>query len=131
MASAPSGSRPLSPHLSIYRFHFSMALSILHRAAGVAVSGFLVVLIAWLWTAAYSEECFIWMNDMLSSTLGQAALVAASFVFFFKLATGIRHLWWDTGRGFAPKAIDRSGRMAIAFAILATALTWALVWEIV
>jgi len=52
MSTSPS-SRPLSPHLSIYRFHFSMALSILHRASGVALIGALMAFILWLWAAAY------------------------------------------------------------------------------
>jgi succinate dehydrogenase / fumarate reductase cytochrome b subunit len=130
MASTPQSSRPLSPHLSIYRFHFSMALSILHRAAGVAVAGMLVILIAWIWAAAYSDACFNAIQSALVSLPGQVVLVAASFVFYFKLATGLRHLLWDTGRAFEKRDIDRTGVAAILFSIAATALTWAIVWEV-
>ncbi len=120
----PSSSRPLSPHLSVYRFHFSMALSILHRASGVAMTGALIIFIAWLWTAAYDAESFDCITGLLRTPVGIALSVAASFVFFFKCATGLRHLWWDTGRGFAISSIDTSGRLAIFGAVLLTALTW-------
>jgi len=131
MASSPHASRPLSPHLSIYRFHLSMVLSITHRIASMVVSGLVALVIVWLWAAAYSEPCFAALHDITSSTIGQGALVLASFVFFLKLGTGMRHLVWDTGAGFRLPWVGGSGRAAIAFAILATALTWAIVWEVI
>lgn len=129
MASHDTGaSRPLSPHISIYRFHFSMALSILHRAAGVAMTGALILFIGWLWSAAYDGEWFDCISDLLRSTLGMVVLGLASFVFYFKFATGLRHLWWDTGRGFALKSIDTSGILAIVFTVVMTGLTWGFVY---
>ena len=124
----PVASRPLSPHLSVYRFHFSMAMSILHRIAGVAMTGALVLFIAWLWAAAYDAELFDCFSALLRSTFGIIVLVAASFVFYFKFATGLRHLWWDTGRGFAIKQIDASAVLAVAFTIIMTAVTWGFVY---
>ncbi|MBA4275039.1 MAG: succinate dehydrogenase, cytochrome b556 subunit [Alphaproteobacteria bacterium] len=129
MASNDTGaSRPLSPHLSIYRFHFSMALSILHRASGVAMTGALVLFIVWLWAAAYDGSLFESISDILRSTLGMILLALTSFVFYFKFATGLRHLWWDTGRGFALKSIDTSGVLAIIFTVFMTGLTWGFVY---
>lgn len=124
----PSASRPLSPHLSVYRFHFSMALSILHRAAGCAMTGALVLFILWLWAVAYDAELFDCLSRLLRSTPGMVVLVAATFVFYFKMGTGLRHLWWDTGRGFALKSIDTSGVLAILFTLVMTALTWGFVF---
>lgn len=129
MSSSDSGaSRPLSPHLSIYRFHLSMALSILHRAAGMALFGALLLFILWLWSAAYDAELFDCLSGLLRTPVGIAVLVAASFVFYFKFATGMRHLWWDTGRGFALKSLDKSGYFTIAFTFIMTALTWGIVY---
>ena len=123
-------SRPLSPHLSVYRFHLSMALSIFHRIAGVAVAGMLALFVCYIWAAAYSDACFTAMQSFLASLPGQVMLVAASAVFYFKFASGLRHLWWDTGRGFSIPSLDASARLIIAFTLVATALTWAIVWEI-
>lgn len=131
MASAQPPSRPLSPHLDIYRFHFSMALSILHRVASMAVLGMVVILIAWLWAAAYSPECFEGLSTLIATPIGQVLLLLASFVFYFKLASGLRHLIWDAGYAFERRQIDRTGRLAIAFAVIATAFTWAIVWEVI
>ena len=45
-------SRPLSPHLGIYRFMYTMATSIAHRITGIVLSAGLVVLVGWLFAAA-------------------------------------------------------------------------------
>lgn len=116
--------RPLSPHLSIYRFHFSMALSILHRIAGVALVAALIGVVIWVYAAAYAPDLFEYMARFMSSTLGMILISAGTFVFYFKMFTGLRHLWWDTGRGFEKSAIDTSGKLAILFTLIATGITW-------
>jgi succinate dehydrogenase / fumarate reductase, cytochrome b subunit len=129
MSEPESGvSRPLSPHLSVYRFHTSMALSILHRVAGVAMTGALVLFIIWLAAAAYNADMFESFSALLKTPVGMVILAAASFVFFFKCAAGIRHLWWDTGHGFAIKSVDRSGIIVILFTLIMTGLTWGFVY---
>jgi succinate dehydrogenase / fumarate reductase, cytochrome b subunit len=104
-----------------------MALSILHRATGVALIGALMAIILWLWAAAYDSVLFYSLNTLLQSKAGMALLAVATAVFYFKCATGLRHLWWNTGRGFQLKSIDATGVAAIGFTVIATALTWAFV----
>ncbi len=120
--------RPLSPHLSIYRFHSSMALSILHRIAGVAMTGALVLFIVWLAAAAYDADLFETFTALLKTPFGMVVLALASFVFYFKFAAGMRHLWWDTGRGFAITSIDKSSVLVILFTLIMTGLTWGFVY---
>jgi succinate dehydrogenase / fumarate reductase cytochrome b subunit len=48
---------------------------------------------------------------------------------FYHLAAGVRHLVWDTGRGFEPKTADMTGIVAITFGIVAAAATWAVAWK--
>ena len=54
-------SRPLSPHLQIYRWQLTSVLSILHRLAGMALLGFIVGVVAWLFIlnqGPHSYDCF-------------------------------------------------------------------------
>lgn len=116
--------RPLSPHLGIYRWKLHMALSILHRATGVGMALSAPVLALWLWAAAYSPECFDGLTAFFKSLLGQLLLFGWSFAFFYHLGNGIRHLFWDTGRGFELKTVTKSGIVVIVFALVMTAATW-------
>ena len=116
--------RPLSPHLSIYRWPISMVLSILHRATGVTMSIGLVVLAAWLMQAAAGPEAYLRFTTTMSGFIGKLLLAGWSFAFFFHAANGVRHLAWDTGRGFDKRHADRSAWIVVGFAVLATAAFW-------
>ena len=116
--------RPLSPHLSIYRWPITMVLSILHRATGVAMSFGLVVLTAWLMRAAAGPESYLVFARKISTPFGQLLLIGWSFAFFLHAANGVRHLVWDTGRGLEKRQADRSAWFVIILAVLSTAAFW-------
>ncbi len=116
--------RPLSPHLSIYRWPITMVLSILHRMTGVAMSIGLIVLASWLMQAAAGPEAYLGFSMMMSSLVGKLLLIGWSFAFFFHAANGVRHLVWDTGRGFDKRQADRSAWFVIIFAVVATGAFW-------
>jgi len=101
-----------------------MVLSILHRITGVAMSLGLVVLVAWLMQAAAGPEAYLRFTVAMSTVIGKLFLVGWSFAFFFHAANGIRHLAWDTGRGFDKRHADRSAWIVVGFAVLATAAFW-------
>ena len=116
--------RPLSPHLSIYRWPVTMTLSILHRATGVAMSVGLVVLATWLVSAASGVDDYDQFVTLMSTLAGRLLLIGWSFAFFFHLANGIRHLVWDTGRGFEKRQANASAWFVLVTAAAATALLW-------
>jgi succinate dehydrogenase / fumarate reductase cytochrome b subunit len=118
--------RPLSPHLSIYRWPITMTLSILHRATGLALSVGLVVLVGWLFSAASGFESYSFVVSALDSTLGRVCLAGWSFAFFFHLANGIRHLVWDAGFGFEKRQANASAWFVLLLALVLTTLFWAL-----
>ncbi len=120
--------RPLSPHLGIYRWQLHMAMSILHRMTGVGLALSSPVLAAWLWSVAYSPEMFECITTCLKSLPGQLALFAWTFAFYYHLANGIRHLIWDTGRGYALDTVTRTGIIVIVSALILTAATWICVY---
>jgi succinate dehydrogenase / fumarate reductase cytochrome b subunit len=118
--------RPLSPHLSIYRWPITMTLSILHRATGLVLSVGLVVLVAWLFSAASGAEPYSTVVSTLDSTLGRVCLAGWSFAFFFHLSNGIRHLVWDAGFGFEIRQANASAWFVLLLALVLTTLFWAL-----
>lgn len=121
--------RPLSPHLSIYRPQISSVLSITHRLTGIALYAGTLLLVSWLWAAAYSAPCFKQIHAFMSSVPGIVLLVGWTIAFFFHFINGLRHLWWDTGRGFAVKEINQSGWAVVLFTAVMTAATWWLVYN--
>lgn len=116
--------RPLSPHLTIYRWPITMALSILHRATGIALSLGLLVLVGWLTQAAAGPEQYQYFRAAMSTPLGIVLLIGWTFAFFLHLANGVRHLVWDAGYGFEKSQANASAWFALAFAAVLTAAFW-------
>lgn len=118
--------RPLSPHLSIYRWPITMVLSILHRMTGIAMAIGLVVLAAWLMNAASGPEQYQYFRDSISSPPGILLLIGWTLAFFVHLGNGIRHLVWDSGHGFEIPQANASAWIVLAFAGIVTAVLWLL-----
>ena len=116
--------RPLSPHISIYRWPITMALSILHRATGIALSVGLIVLVVWLFDAASGTDAYATFLAIMDSAIGRLALVAWSLAFFYHLSNGVRHLIWDSGRGFEKVDANRSSWLVLVATVALTALFW-------
>ncbi len=116
--------RPLSPHLSIYRWPVTMTLSILHRATGVAMAVGLIVLAGWLVSAAAGEAEYERFRSMMSTPFGRLLLIGWSFAFFYHLANGVRHLFWDAGKGFEKHQANASAWFVIAVSVAVTAAFW-------
>lgn len=116
--------RPVSPHLSIYRWPITMTLSILHRATGVALSIGFIVLAAWLFSAATGQKSYATFIAIMNSAVGLMLLIGWSFAFFFHLANGVRHLVWDMGHGFEKYQANASAWFVLITSILFTALFW-------
>jgi succinate dehydrogenase / fumarate reductase cytochrome b subunit len=116
--------RPLSPHLSVYRWPITMTLSILHRVTGAGLSVGLLVLAIWLISAASGKNAFDQVNGLLQSGVGRLLLIGCSLAFFFHLCNGIRHLFWDAGRGFEKNQANASSWIVIITTIILTLAYW-------
>ncbi len=117
-------SRPLSPHLQIYRWYLTMALSIAHRASGMALAFGLILLSWWLLALASGPEAFAAVEWWKDSVLGILVLFGYTFILAYHLGNGIRHLVWDMGYGFDPDVARMSGVAVLAFAGIATLVIW-------
>ena len=116
--------RPLSPHLTIYRWPITMTLSILHRLTGVALSGGLVILTIWLLALSLGAAAYDPVAALLGTLIGKLLLVAFSYAFFFHFCNGIRHLFWDVGKGFEMRQVVVSAWTVVAASLALTLLFW-------
>ena len=117
--------RPLSPHVFIYRFAYTMATSILHRASGVVLSAGLLLLAAWLVALASGAESYATLAARLASWPGRVLLGLLLLAFCYHFCNGIRHLLWDLGVGLERRAARRSAIVVIAAAVVGAAvLMW-------
>jgi succinate dehydrogenase / fumarate reductase cytochrome b subunit len=120
----PEIKRPLSPHLGIYKWEVANTLSILHRAAGVFLSLGVLVLAAWIISAAMGQSTYDGVLVLLRGPLGLVLLFGLSAAVFFHLGNGIRHLVWDAGYGFDKQVARKSGWFVFLASLVFTALFW-------
>ena len=116
--------RPLSPHLQIYRPQLTSVLSFAHRVTGLILGLYLVALVAWLVAAALGPRPFATAQQFTQSVPGQLLLFAGTFCLFLHLCGGIRHLLWDSGRGFELRSIYASGWIVVAASATLTVVAW-------
>jgi succinate dehydrogenase / fumarate reductase cytochrome b subunit len=116
--------RPLSPHILVYRWPITMTLSILHRVTGVALSVGLIVLTIWLVALSTGAAAYEQITAVLQSIFGRLLLVGLSFAFFFHLCNGVRHLFWDVGKGFEMRQVNASAWSVILATIVLTLGLW-------
>ncbi len=126
MADVNRRDRPLSPHLQIYRPQITSVLSILHRITGVALLLGGVLVVWWLLAAATGPDYFALVDGLITSWLGHLVLLGLTWALCFHLLNGIRHLVWDTGRGFDLDMVDKSGMAVVIGSAVLTVLLWLL-----
>lgn len=94
--------RPLSPHLSVYRMTLTMMMSITHRITGAALFFGTLLLTWWLLAAASGPTAYAKVQAFTGSIIGMLILFGYTWALIHHMLGGIRHLIWDTGRGFGP-----------------------------
>ncbi len=118
--------RPISPHLTIYKPQISSVLSIGHRFSGAGLFAMMLALNWWfsMWVFSGFKPCYI---NMMDNIIVKILLILTSYGFFYHLCTGIRHLVWDTGGGFSICAVKYSGILVIVSSIIFTLIFWVIV----
>jgi succinate dehydrogenase / fumarate reductase, cytochrome b subunit len=119
-----SSDRPLSPHLQIWRWNVTMALSILHRVTGVGLGLGTLLLAWWLIAAASGPEAFAAAQGFMGSIAGRLILLGFTAALFFHLCNGVRHLVWDAGYGFDVAVAERTAWLTVAATVLLTLVAW-------
>lgn len=125
MTEGASSARPLSPHLQIWRWTATMAASITHRATGVALYGGFILLAIWFVAAAVAPATFGQISTFIGSPLGLLVLFGFAWSLVFHTLNGLRHLYWDTGRGLAPKMAAMTSWLIFGASLILTAVIFA------
>jgi succinate dehydrogenase / fumarate reductase cytochrome b subunit len=123
-AKAPRRAPPMSPHLTVWRWHITMATSILHRATGVALYAGALIAAAWAVSLALGPDAYAQFKALLGSPVGKLVMFGLTLSVFYHLANGIRHLVWDAGHGLDVKSANASSIVILAFTVAATVAMW-------
>ena len=117
--------RPLSPHLTIWKWGPHMLVSILHRVTGSAltVAG-LAILVWWLAAIAGGNDSYAAFVLIAQHWAGMIVLVGLTWAFWQHFFSGLRHLVMDMGAGYELRVNRFWAVMTLAGSLLATVVTW-------
>ena len=116
-------SRPLSPHLQIYKPQITSILSIFHRLTGISLSIGSFIIVAWIVSLSMGVESYFYFMSIVDNWFIQTIIFGFAFALFYHFSNGIRHLFWDAGLGFELKSVYVSGSIVVLNAIILTSLT--------
>jgi succinate dehydrogenase / fumarate reductase cytochrome b subunit len=120
--------RPLSPHLQIYRWSWTMAMSIFHRVTGTANYLGTVLVAAWLLAMATSPAAYDRMQWFFGTIIGRLILFGYTWSLMHHMLGGIRHLIWDFGHGMEPGTRFNMARFTLIGSVALTLLIWAVAY---
>jgi len=120
----PAVERPLSPHLQVYKPQLTSTMSIAHRVTGVVLSVAAFALVWWLVALAAGPDAYATFTDCAGTLPGQVVLFAITATLMYHLCNGIRHLFWDAGRGLDLDTTYKSGYAVLAVSLLLTIAIW-------
>lgn len=122
-----SQNRPLSPHLQVYKFIPTMAMSIIHRITGGAMYFGTILVAWWLIAAASGKEYFDWVNGIYGSWFGLIVLFGYTWVLIHHMLGGLRHFMWDLGYGFGKEFTTKLAKALPVASVLVTIVIWLVV----
>jgi succinate dehydrogenase / fumarate reductase, cytochrome b subunit len=123
-ATHAASSRPLSPHLTVWKPTITYVTSIVHRITGAALYFGTLLVAWWLVAAATSERQFDIANWVFGSWIGMLVLFGYTWALLHHMAGGVRHLIWDTGAALDKNTAKKMGWATVAFSVTATILVW-------
>jgi succinate dehydrogenase / fumarate reductase cytochrome b subunit len=128
-AALPVRSRPVSPHLQIYRWTITMTMSIVHRATGIANYAGSSLLVLWLAAAAWGEEPLNVVNAIYGSWLGQLVLFGYTWSLIHHMLGGLRHYVWDLIYGHEAGQREALSWANLVGSVVLTLVVWTIfVW---
>jgi succinate dehydrogenase / fumarate reductase cytochrome b subunit len=130
LAEVKQAARPLSPHLQIYRWSWTMAMSIAHRVTGSALYAGTVLIAAWLVAAASGPEAFATAQAIAGSFLGRLVLFLYSFALLHHMVGGLRHFVWDMGHGYDPETRKNLAKYSVFVSGGLTLLVWIVAYAV-
>jgi len=125
MAEAKLAARPLSPHLQVYRWSWTMAMSVAHRITGSALYVGTVLVAGWLLAMASGPAAYERVSWFFGTPIGLLVLFGYTWILLHHMLGGVRHLVWDFGHGMDPATRVNMARFTLVGSTLLTVLIWA------
>ena len=122
-------SRPLSPHLQVYRPQVTSVLSILHRMTGIFLVFGIMIPAGWIISLSMGPNVFSTYQDLLDMFFVKLCLIGLSYSTVYHFLNGIRHLLWDAGWGLHIRHVYFTGWMVISLSFLLTIALW--IWFLI
>ena len=120
MSSEWKDSRPMSPHLQIWRWHGAMMSSILHRASAIICYVALFVVAVGVLIASFTGQ--IPLEALIFSPLGAIGLFLFLFAFLFMAFAQLRHAIWNRG-----SLMDPAQNNTLSYGMVAAAVILSLI----
>ncbi len=120
--------RPLSPHLQIYKPMLTMTMSIVHRITGVMLFFATILLAWWLIAAAAGPAYFDFVEGLLTSVIGRIILLGCTWALILHALGGLKHLLWDTGRGYDLAVVEMMAKGSLVLSIVLTIAVWGIAY---
>ena len=117
--------RPLSPHLSIYKPTITMTMSIVHRITGMGLYAGTLLLAIWLIAAASGAAAFAAVQQFIASPFGRIILLGYTWAIIHHALGGMRHFIWDMGAGLGPERMMLA-RLTLIGSLVITVGLWVL-----
>ena len=122
--------RPLSPHLQTYRVTLTMAMSIIHRATGIAMYFGTLLVAWWLIATASGPGAYAYVQAFTGSIIGKLILFGYTWSLLHHLVSGFRYFCWDLGYGFKPNEREALTLGAAIAGIVLTVLVWIIAYAV-
>lgn len=120
--------RPLSPHLTVYRWPITMTMSIAHRITGGANYIGTLLVVWWLLAAASGPGAYGTFQTVASSWIGRLVLFGYTWSLMHHMLGGIRHLIWDNIIGFEEREREWLATATLYGSVALTIVIWILVY---
>jgi len=127
MADVNRGNRPLSPHLTIYKPQLTSMTSIFTRITGNALIVGALLTVWWFLAAATSQSSYAFVDGIVTSVVGDIVMTLSLWALWYHSLSGLRHLYWDTGRGLDVETAEKLGLGIIGGSFVLTILTLILI----
>ncbi|MFN6980472.1 MAG: succinate dehydrogenase, cytochrome b556 subunit [Brevundimonas sp.] len=121
---------PLSPHMGIWRWHVTMAASILFRATIIAATVGALIVVAWLGALAFGPDAYSTALAAAGSPLGLFVGFGLTVVLFSFILNGARHTINDTGNGLTIKSSTTLSTIAVWAPVPLAILFWVVLFAV-
>ena len=122
--------RPLSPHLGVYRFTLTMAMSIAHRITGAGLYIGTLMLAWFLIAASMDASAFAYFSGFIQSFFGRLILFGFTWALFQHLLGGVRHLIMDAGYGMDDPEREQMAQATLIGGFVLTLVVWAIAYAV-